>query len=217
MSRFNRAGSLTPVSREAVVYEPAPSTGGVVDDFEDNSLSEYTVDTQGNWGIQTSIVKEGTYALSCDYNSTNKGAVSSTSGLANYPAQGDTFRVWMRYSANNDYGGIVFGVPTDSTSNQMDGYHVHFHRTGDATDFHLRKYPSGTQLAATGSGTSPDTWYEIEVDWQSTITVRLLDAAGSELASMSANDTTYTSGGIGFFGNHIGGNGIFYWDNWRIL
>src|SRR6185503_15111431 len=78
-------------------------------------------------------------------------------------------------------------------------------------------YASDGATELTNSAVSFSTgWYEVVIDWQATnprISVSVYNSSGTLFASLSSNDTTYTSsGGVGFtfWGQHGG------WDTYMV-
>ena len=165
----------------------------IIDDFEDDDLSEYTFD-RGSSGA--SIVDSPTYhgddVLQISGTDTE---MISTSGLDYYPAAGDTFRYWVRGHNGADRINLTYGV--------QDHQNRYFARVNPAQG-HVALYRyengSGTLLADQGVSLSQDTWYEAEIAWSSTgdHTFTLSDAAGNQLAQISATDSTWSSGGVGY-------------------
>ncbi|MEL6802523.1 MAG: hypothetical protein AAFO91_01920, partial [Bacteroidota bacterium] len=70
----------------------------------------------------------------------------------------------------------------------------------------------GVTVLASENVTYSTGWYEVEVDWQTdnTIDVSLFDSVGTLVATTTATDSAYTSGGIGF--TYWGFNGG--WDSY---
>lgn len=170
-----------------------------IDDFEDSTLSEYRYDT-GSFSIQDTVVKEGSKALRIDSGSNEHISSFPGDGLDYYPEAGDTFRFWVKTSVGEYWILLYFGCVEGSggVDDRPDGYaaFLNFKRS----ELRLRKRDNNTNntLSATSYTFATDVWYEVEVQWgtNGTITVRLFDEAGTELGSVSATDTTFTSGGI---------------------
>lgn len=167
----------------------------VVEDFEDGDLSEYEFD-QGE--AATSLVSSPTYTGSRALEITNENAnLISTSGLTTYPSVGDTFRFHIRGTGGTVNHHVTYGV--------QDHENRYFVRVSFANDnFRLYRYQDGdsTLLAANSESIEvrEDEWYEIEVDWgtDGTHDVAIYTEGGGQLASVSATDTTYERGGIGY-------------------
>jgi len=179
-----------------VVFSSGPT---IVDDFEDNDLSEYTKGFGGfigggvssGVGIINSPVFEGSHALKVS----NSSGLFSTSGLANYPSQGDTFQVRQYIDAGTQQQSIIaFGVQDANNC-----YALAVNNTNSA--LRLFNLVSGSAtIEFQKSFTYPtEEWLKVQVEWSSSnITATVFDSSGTELISGSAQDNTYTSGGIGF-------------------
>jgi hypothetical protein len=182
----------------------------IIDDFEDNDLSEYTKNFQVNQSdaatVKTSPVTNGNFALKYNH---AQGFDSITSlqgnGLENYPTRGDKIQYSLRtpsQSLNNFQFGMVIAAQT--AAKRPDGYLI---GTAPARggDIAIVKFFNGnlSVLATdnTASGLPPTTFFEIRIDFGATktdtISAELIDN-GTTVASCSTVDTTYSSGGIGF-------------------
>lgn len=178
------------------------TTFDAFDDFEDNSLSEYSGDTSLFTPL-TSPVYGGTYSLG-----PNPTSGKTTDGIFRFDktlAQGQMIR-YMQYvnagaPGNNDEPCMLFGVQSPGTTNL--NYGVCLERFG-VDRISLAKNvqnndTSGTVLATT-TVTYSTGWYEVQIDWRTTnqIVVSLYNSSGTFVASTSATDSSYTSGGYGF-------------------
>ncbi len=178
------------------------TTFDAFDDYEDNSLSEYSGDTSLFTPV-TSPVFGGTYALG-----PNPTSGRTTDGIFRFDdtvAQGQIIR-YMQYvnsgvTGNNDEPCTLFGVQSPGTTNQ--NYAVCLERFGvdrlSLAENVQNNDTSGTVLAST-SVTYSTGWYEVEIDWRTTnqIVVSLYTSGGTFVASTSATDSSYTSGGYGY-------------------
>lgn len=167
---------------------------GVIDDFEDGDVAEYDGDTT-YLSAQTTTVQEGTYAGEiADNTTTNSTVVSSTSGLPRYPKQGDKFEVWVR--TEPPQGITLYGM---RWAVQQDGTGYAFRLRSWEDRFQLVELGSG-QLAEVSVSLTDGEWYRVEVEWalNGEIFVTLYDTGDNELATLTAFDSTYTDGGIGF-------------------
>lgn len=143
-------------------------------------------------------------------------AITSTSGLPHYFAKGEVARVYWR---TNDLDGEVrIGFAVEDTAN----YYIASYSTGSQA-WRLRKLSDGslTNIAEqTGVSASADTWYEIEMvrddgtlgGSDNDLTVSIRPVGGSQLASVSSNDSEYASAdGIGLVGQ-TNSTADYYWD-----
>ena len=183
-----------------------------VDDFEDSDLSEYEFD-RGSSGasIVTSPTYSGAYAL--EISGTNTEMISMD-GLEHYPAAGDVFSTWLRGTNGADQINITYGV-----QNHTNRYLVRVDfandelaiwRHEDGTSYVLAKETSGFTLGE-------DTWYEVQIEWKTdgTHVLTLFDKSGSQMSQMSATDSTWTAGGIGYDA-YLGDGGAVYFDHTQI-
>lgn len=187
----------------AVSAEDGVNTFTFFDDFEDNSLSEYSGSGTdlSYFATNASYNYEGSYGLSASGGNTDKQTSGGIYRTNPSFAQGSTIRFFQKITAGtDDEPCTLFGVggsgqnyavcldqyPTDRvvisedvTSNSDDG--------------------SGTELAS-ASATWGTGWYEVEIDWltDNSINVTVYDANGASVASVSTTDSSRTSGGMGF-------------------
>ncbi|MCA9354007.1 MAG: DUF2341 domain-containing protein [Candidatus Kaiserbacteria bacterium] len=180
----------------------ASNTFDVYDDFEDNDISEYSGDTH-------LFNTAGTFAYGGGYGLDTAGneSAKATDGIARTDvtvSQGQIIR-YMQYvdttAGSGDEVCTMFAVQSPVTNNN--NYAVCLEQFG--TDrISLVKDVQNTDstgtLLDTANATFSTGWYEVEIDWQTddTIDVALYTAAGSLVATTSATDSTYSSGGIGF-------------------
>lgn len=200
------------------VAQTVLSSVTIVDNHEDGSVSPYGGATASFADVDEANVtpnaQNGTFLGELTTSSGAYQGVSSTSGLNAYPAQGDTFRVWL-YTGNAKSVRARWATQSESSIPNM--YYVQVNAAND--DIHLYIYNSGhTSLASVSQTLAADTWYEVEVDWATdgTMSLTIYDSAGSKLNSLSATDTTFTSGGVGYGINVGSGSATVYGDYYRI-
>lgn len=200
--------------------EKSATSSTVVDDFEDGDLDEYGYAddpfeaTQersfgGSWSIRDEH-PEGTNFL----------YAVSTSGLDNYPVAGDSFeyRIYIESSSVGDPNTLFYFAAQSETSDP-DGYVVQLDRNDDHIKL-SKDGEEGTTLDDGNTAVPMDEWLRVSIDWGSEgeIDITIFDSDGDEVDSLSATDSTYSDGGIGFGGNYAGagsGSGIeeaIYWD-----
>jgi len=202
--------ALSPGVDDSATSDETRSSG-VIDDFEDNDISEYSGDT-GEYTVQSTTVKVGSYALEIPNISGDGGRhIQSLSGLDKYPQAGDTFEFWVRSEVGNS-ATPGFALQNDAKN---DCYDILFN---DST-LGIRKFSGGSvsTLSSVSHTISAATWYRIVVEWGGggVITATVYDSSGSEVSNVSANDTTYTGGGI-FCGGAGTGGDAWYFDTWKI-
>ncbi len=177
------------------------STFSVFDDFEDGGFTEYSGDTS-LFTVDTAPVYGGSYALEAlsKTGRTTDGIYRNDVSVA----QGQIIR-YMQYidtaAGSGDEACTMFGVQSPGTLGT--NYAVCLEQYGvdrislvkDVDD----NDGSGTMLSSSTVSYSTG-WYEVEIDWQTDndIFVYLYNSSGSVVASTSANNSAYTSGGIGF-------------------
>lgn len=170
--------------------------------FEDGDTAEWS---EGYLTTQSSTVYEGDFAGTIASASSGRTDVS-TSGLSPYPRQGTVFRYYIRLDQASDTA-ISVGWGVQNTDNY---YRANLQTWTDT--FRIEKADGGnrTTLADTSENVNADTWYYLEVDWQSDgqMTASLHTASGSQQASITTTDNTYTDGGIlcHFYDGSGGGN-----------
>lgn len=172
------------------------------DNFDDNNITEYSGDT-------TKLATAGTFAygggfgLDASPNPNDK----TNNGIARFDmtvAQGDIIR-YMQYidttAGSGDEVCTMFGVQSPVTAHQ--NYAVCLEQFGTDRVSLVKNVhntdSTGTVLASSTISFSTG-WYEVEIDWQTNnnIDVEVYTSAGTLVATTSATDSTYTSGGIGF-------------------
>ncbi len=186
------------------------ATRTAVEDFERSSpLAEYG-GADGLYGVTTSTVYEGDQALIND--SGSYGSAVSTSGLDRYPSRGD--EVVYRFSNAADDNFVGFHLFAQSESDSPDGYSVGISNSG-AWRMWVQEGGSLSRIASQDlpSADQIDGWYRAEVRTDSTtVYADLYDDANDDLlASIQADDATFSAGGIGF---RSAGNGEV-WDDVR--
>lgn len=181
----------------------------IIDDFEDADLSEYS--SSSFTSTTTSSVYNGSNSLQVDHDGTGANTTSTT-GLNAYPSQGDTFEFYTRLG-HADHGlAFLFGVQNSSS------YYRLYAPQGwnDVLVLHL---DDGTKLASSALTSTASIWYRCKVDWDTdgTIKATLYDDTDTQVAQVSATDTTYSSGGVGWRWNSTAGSGTVWGDYAYIL
>lgn len=176
------------------------------DDFEDNNISEYSGQTS-DFQTNAAFNFGGSYGLSAVVpgNFSNGGM----SRFDQTVSQGEIIR-YRQYidvdDGDSDEICTLFGVQAPVSGFQNYGVCMELFGTERVSLVkNARRNDSFTPVVklATSSAaftTAGTGWYEVEIDWQTddSIDVTVFDPAGSLLASVSATDSTYSSGGYGF-------------------
>lgn len=181
------------------------SNGGAVfaafDGFEDNNISEYSGETT-LFTTAVSPVKAGNYSLKpvspsskanfgiyrFDQNVSRGQIIRYLQYVDTVAGSGDEpctlFAVQSPGSTSKNYGVCLEQYGTDRISLVKDV------KNNDS---------SGTMLGSSAVAFTTG-WYEVEVDWRTdnTLKVSIFDNTGSLIATFSAIDGTYTTGGYGF-------------------
>ncbi|HEU4677779.1 MAG TPA: DUF2341 domain-containing protein [Candidatus Paceibacterota bacterium] len=179
----------------------ATTTFPYLDDFEDGDIAEYSGDT-------TLFTVDGTFAYGGvnGLDATGHETEKATDGVYRTDvtvSQGEAIR-FMQYidtaAGSGDETCTLFGVQSPGSSNQ--NYAVCLELFG--TDrISISKDVSNNDTSGTVLATSTVTyetgWYEVETAWEASGTIAVtLSKDGSVVATTSANDSTYSSGGMGF-------------------
>jgi len=185
------------------------SSSVVIDGFESGDLDTYECDIgqKGESGASccTSPVHTGDFGLQIADTNTE---MICTSGLDNYAAAGNTFTYLVRVTAEAKLTNFTYGV-----QDHENRYYVTFDYEDDA--FRIFKYKNDSSQSldgVSGLGLSANEWYRVKASWSTdgTHTATLMDNSGSELATISASDSEWTEGGIGFDGYLSSGESIYY-------
>lgn len=187
------------------------STFKFFDDFEDGNISEYSGDAT-LFANSTSYNYERTYGIAASPGNTGS---QNTSGIAQVSAgvgRDTTFRFHQYIdmtTGGSDEPCFMFAVQSPITLHQnyaacLSPFGVDKLIIAKNVAYNSR---SATELATT-TLTYTTGWYEVNVDWFTSgrIDARVYDATGAFVASTTAVDTTYSSGGVGFtyWGMHGG-------------
>lgn len=181
--------------------EDGASTFTFFDDFEDNSISEYSGDTS-SFATNASFAWQKSYGLSAASGHTSDQTTDGIFRTGTTFGRQSTIEFYQKVSAGqDDEPCTLFGVQSPGTGNQnyavcLDQYptdRVVLAKNISSND------TSGTTLASsTVSFTSQ--WYKVRVDWLNTnaINVTVYRANGTTLTTVNGTDSSYTTGGMGF-------------------
>jgi hypothetical protein len=167
----------------------------VIDSFEDQDLSEYTVryGSKSDWNFVQDAT-DGTYGLnavgSSRYFIYDDGSLPSVS-------RGDVWQFDWKQMGSGNYSSHVFWYQDNNN------YYYTLHRR-DVDRYLLRVISGGsdTKILEVNPSLSADTWYTTEIDTSDTandaFTMRILDQSGTAVASATGADASHDSGPIGW-------------------
>lgn len=179
----------------------------IVDSFEDGDLSEYSGDT-GGWVVNNNKpvcdIDSGSYSAKSDFSSSYTEIVS-TSGLSEYPSQGDLLYYYIHFDngfSNNSSANARVKYGCQSETKGSDCYRVEFEVNNGTMTLFADGANSGSDILldeATSVSYPEDEFLELKIPWNTdgSMSPTLQDLDGNQIASISGTDTSYTSGGIG--------------------
>lgn len=187
-----------------------------IDNFDDQSLSEYTGDT-GSYSFDTSTVDQGDASLTISGSTASDQNIQSSSGLDNYPSRGDIWRYKVRINNTSITRANLMFFTTDAGNTYTVAVEP---GTGD---FQINVWTSSSVDVVAADTTvtySTGVWYEVEVDTSdtanNTIAAKLIDDAGNTDADISGTDSTYDTGDVGWQYNGGDASHQAWFDNARI-
>jgi len=180
------------INSAGIINESSGGTG-VIEDWEGSSpLSNWSGNT-GSFRVQQSTVYDGSTALECTDNTENS---ITKDGLTVAPEDTPVSEYFWNDSSTNEVG-IVFGAQSTDGNQTLDCYKG---VVNSQSTFALLIQSNNSKGSITYTGVSNafDGWTKLTVDWQSdgTISVTFTDTTGTT-TTISATDTTYSSGRIG--------------------
>ena len=152
-----------------------------------------------------------------DVDDTDDLYIHSTEGLENYPEAGKKFAwFWRDESGEDSFSLTAFGVQDASNF-----YGVTLSTANDEIRIHKDDPQGGAVLNSEPVTINSNQWFDVEVEWATdgsiTATVFSVNSDSSrdsELQSVTASDSEYSGGGIGFGGSSSGVPVV--WDYYRI-
>lgn len=200
-------------------------SGRIVDGFEDGDINEYVANGHKGLFRISSTSFEGSNSIE-RYDEVGQRFILSDQGdgLEYYPQPGDTFECAVLGhtshgdSADSQIGPIWGWDGSGGTSSdpQPDGGYTCHHNFSDGSTVlqRIEDQPSGYDPTNLDTSINNDTnysgneWRLFTVDWGTNgdMTVEYKMPDGTVLATLSANDSTYTSRGVGV-NTYRGGSG----------
>lgn len=174
------------------------------DDFETGNLNDYSGQTS-LFSVDTNFVHGGSFGLSNDGNELGRANLGGIYRLDKPISQGQTIRYWQYIdtSATTDETCVKFAIQNNA-SVPNDNYGVCVELPGTDRLSLVRNVvdneASATAILASSTISVSTGWYEIEIEWgiDDSFNVKMNNESGAEIASFSASDSKYTTGGFGF-------------------
>lgn len=193
-------------------FGSASASGGgggssYLEGFEDGDLAEYSYVDTNDYQISTNA-QAGDYSLrfyqdSDTYDTGAMGPIVRDAG-GSMTGQGEKYELYIQEDNDSLITRFLFGVQDADNHYRIDWDHY-----GGMFDLYRIEGGSSTQLAHSDAFVDLSGWVRYTIDWQSDGTI--VAAVPSESVSISATDTTWASGGIGFEANDIAGPPLEAW------
>jgi hypothetical protein len=210
-----------------VVQTVSTTPNLTIDNFEDGPNGPYggsqdiTDFYSGDTSIfsrQTGTVIDGSQTLQAT-GTTSNSAISSTSGLPNYPSQGDTweFKIQLTDTSAGAHS-MLFATQSENGWSNLTGYASWVGAAGNSLQIRELTGGDATPLVSTNFNFADNTTYRLETTWgtDNSIEVELFESGVSQ-TSISTTDSTYTSGGTGWHHNHGTSSESAFFDSAKIL
>jgi len=184
---------------QSTIHDTSPPA--IVDNFEDQDLSEYGGDT-GSFSFSGTTVYDGSNALNANFGNGTTAGIASTSGLNNYPQQGDTFCInYYDGGAHRGTQDFLFHFASQSAGRVPDGYEVRCEFADGNIGIQKRDGGATSLVSRSGVDWPVDEWITIIIKWETdgSMGAAVYDESGTLFAYAPAQDTTFSSGGVGFF------------------
>ncbi|ELZ84781.1 cell wall/surface repeat protein [Haloferax elongans ATCC BAA-1513] len=170
----------------------------ILEDFT-NGLGNYVGDVS-SFSIVSAPSVRGNAGLLYDKTGSDKLILRDSPSTT--VVQDTTYRANIYAHSGGNYGKVYFFANGSSWSD-VSGYAIEYDTNKTVSpQFKLLRLDNGSLTVLDEVSVSPklEEWMDVEFTPKSdgSIVARLYDASGSEVASVSANDTTYTSGTYGF-------------------
>ena len=177
------------------------TTFSTFDDFEDNNITEYSGDT-GLFTTGTTFAYERTRGLDA-VGTENSQTTDGIYRVSATTTQGKTIRYFQYVNTttgSSDESCALFGIQTPGANNNNYAVCLALFGTDRVT---ISKDVSSNETSGTVLATSSITfvtgWHEIEIDWKTNNTIDVtVYRSGTVVATTSATDSSYTTGGMGF-------------------
>jgi hypothetical protein len=179
-------------------------TETLVDSFEDGNISEYNTTTDKG---DATVIQDSSEAIDGDYyleifsNFGSSMSVDSNEGdgLPYYPEAGDIIKHNVHPTSTSDEYYFRFGA-----QGYRDNGETYFVGNLFSSDWQIGYVDSSNNRSTLASYSNfnfdSTDWHTSEIEWKTNgdIISRVYDPSGNEMLEISANDTEWSSGGIGF-------------------
>lgn len=183
-----------------------PSVSGIIDDFEDQNLTEYPYNQGDDWGIVSGgLTDDSNYHLKRTGTSSGQSGPQMFSvpgdGLERYPKKGDRIEYYFQ-DITGSQAEFRWSVPNSNEENPG-GYELeHGNKNNNLTlAYRDDNYNS---LESVSNNYNNNVVYRVEIDWTDPIEARIYDTStGNQEVSLSHPEPTNATkdGGIGFSDN----------------
>ena len=168
--------------------------GDTIDNFEDGDIDEYSGETSA-FDVTEASAMDGSFGLEGTSESGNK-VISRTDVTL---SSGPTYRIQFQPRVSGDNSGMLFMAQEADTD--PGGYFVRASASSDELQlYHQTTDGSFTQLASTSVTVSAETEYVVEFQKSTSddITATLYEKDLNQLATVSATNSSFDSGGVAF-------------------
>lgn len=197
----------------------------LIENWEED-VNEWYGGIGNHTGRTTRVSFSGSYSYQVDSNNFGPENIYSDvgDGLPYYPSPSDTIIFYKRYDSSvtdNTNGGLYFGmqstnVSKDSEPNQA--YQAFSNTRGGSRDIQIIKRGGEKSDTANNTGFNFDEWMKFKIDWGTDGTISMtVTQGGSNIATVSINDTEYGQGGIGLNYGYGSSNGLYNIDYIHVL
>ena len=176
------------------------TTFSTFDDFEDGNISEYSGDTS-LFTVGSTNVYERTKRL--DAANPNGRTITGIYNTSVSVGQGKTIRYFQYIDTSGGSGDescTLFGVQTPGSNKNNYGVCLELFGT-DRVSIVKNAYDNDSDATMLSSSTITYAtgWHEVEIRWKTDNTINVtVSRNGSIVATTSATDSSYTTGGIGY-------------------
>lgn len=199
------ATTVQTESTDPIKYETDNAvTLAVLDNFEDNDISDYNGDT-ADFNVQTGTVQDGTYALEA-----TAAAGSKIWTTTHTFGSGSEWFFRLNIGSTSE-ASFLFGVEDGDNY-----YEARVDNNNGNIEIGYEEDGGGFTSINSTAATIPDgEWLDCRVKWEANgdITLDVDDANNSDVASLTVNDTRFDGDGLGFGFKTVDANAAKYFDS----